>query len=167
MRGVKTRETSVSVIIGTYTEVSHLVEVLNQTHKNAAHKDIVFNCLRAQSRIQVTVAGGKTLWLKKGSPSLILSISEIAALKSWDCSGGKAGVVKTLLYAVDLSASRRAVLLYTDLIYPAVEYEDNSDSRVLKTFLVSTLDGINNFVFAKNDLLLLRPSCKLTRSASG
>ena len=32
-----------------------------------------------------------------------------------------------------------------------------SDSRVLKTFLVSTLDGINNYVFAKPDLRILRP----------
>ena len=65
------------------------------------------------------------LRLKKDSPSLILGIGEIAAGQSWECSGGKAGVVKTLPYAVDLSAGRRAVLLYTDLIYPAVEYEDN------------------------------------------
>ena len=74
-----------------------------------------------------------------------------------ECSGRKAGVVKTLPYAVDLSAGRRAIL-YTDLIYPAVEYEENSDSRVLKKFLVWTLDGINNFVFAKPDSRLLRPS---------
>ena len=67
-------------------------------------------------------------------------------------------MVKTFPYAVDLSAGRRAVLLYTDVIYPAVEYEDNSDSRVLKTFLVRSLDGINNYVFAKPDLRILRPS---------
>ena len=66
--------------------------------------------------------------------------------------------VKTLPYAVDLNAGHQAVLLYTDLIYPAVEYEDNSDSRVLKAFLAQTLDGTNNFVFAKPDLRLLRPS---------
>ena len=61
---------------------------------------------------------------------------------------------ETLPYAVDLSAGRRAVLLYNDLICPAVEYEDNDDSRVLKTFLVTTLDGINNYVFVKPDLRL-------------
>ena len=59
---------------------------------------------------------------------------------------------------LDLSAGRRAALLYTDLIYPAVEYEDNSNNRVLKTFLVQSLDGIDNFVFAKPDLRVLRPS---------
>ena len=59
---------------------------------------------------------------------------------------------------LDLSAGRRAVLLYTDLIYPAVEYEDDSDSCVLKTFLVRSLDGINNFVFTKPDLRILRSS---------
>ena len=101
--------------------------------------------------------------LKKDSPSLILGIGEIAAGKSWEFSGG----VKTLPYAVDLSAGRRAVLLYTDLIYPAVEYEDNSDSRVLKTFLVRSLDGINNFVFAKPDLWVLKPSKQVNEISSG
>ena len=91
--------------------------------------------------------------LKKDSPSLILGIGEIAAGKTWEFSSG----IKTLPSAVDLSAGRRTVLLYTDLIYPAVEYEDNSDSRVLKTFLVRSLDGINYFVFAKPDLRVLRP----------
>ena len=106
----KAIETSVSVLTSTYTEVSHLVKVLNQTLENAGHKDIVFSYVRAHSRIQVTVAG-KTLRLKKDSPSLILGLGEIAAGKSWKCSGEKAGVVKALLYAEDLSAGRRAVLL--------------------------------------------------------
>ena len=41
-----------------------------------------------------------------------------------------------------------------------MEYENNSGSRVLKTLLVSTLDGINNnyFVFAKPYLWVFRPS---------
>ena len=42
-----------------------------------------------------------------------------------------------------------------------MDYKDISDSRVLQTFLVSTLDGINNYVFAKPDLLLLRPSLQV------
>ena len=83
-----------SVLTGTYTEVSHLVNVLNQTLENAGHKDIVFNYLCAQSPIQVRLVGGKTLRLKKDSPSLILGIGEIAAGKTCNCSGGKAGVVK-------------------------------------------------------------------------
>ena len=82
-----------SVLTGSYTEVSHLGKVLNLTLKSAGHKDIGFNYLHAQRRIQVRVLGGKTLRLKKNSPSLILGIGEIAAGKSWECSGGKAGVV--------------------------------------------------------------------------
>ena len=54
--------------------------------------------------------------------------------------------MKTLAYEVDLSAGGRAVLLFTDLMYPAVEY-CNSNSRVLKTFLVQTLDGITIMCF--------------------
>ena len=46
---------------------------------------------------------------------------------------------------------------YTDLIGPSVEYEDNVDSRVLKTFLVQTLNGINNYVFSKDDKCLMLP----------
>ena len=65
--------------------------------------------------------------------------------------------MKTLPYEVGLRAGRRIVLLYTDLIYPTVEYEDNSDSRVLKTFLVQTLVGINNYVITKPDLRRIRP----------
>ena len=87
-------ETSISVLTGTYTEVSNFVKVLNQTLENAGHKDIVFNYLSAQSRIQVTVTDGKTLWLKKDSPSLTLGIGEIAAGKTCNCYGGKAEVVK-------------------------------------------------------------------------
>ena len=68
--------------------------------------------------------------------------------------------------AAELSAGRRAVFLYTDLIYLAVEYEDNSDSRVLKTFLVRSLDGINNFVFAKPDLWVLKPSKQVNEISS-
>ena len=67
----------------------HLVQILNQTLENTGHKYIVFSYLRAQSRIQVTVPGGKTLRLKKDSLSLILGIGEIAAGKSWEFSGGK------------------------------------------------------------------------------
>ena len=79
---VEKKETSVSLLTGTYTEVSHLVKVLEQTLENAGHKDIVFSYVRAQSCIQVTVVGGKTLRLKKDSPSPILGISEIAAGKA-------------------------------------------------------------------------------------
>ena len=45
--------------------------------------------------------------------------------------------------------------MYTDLIGPSVEYEDNEDSRVLQTFLVQTLNGINNYVFGKDDKRLM------------
>ena len=49
------------------------------------------------------------------------------------------------------------MLLYTDLIGPSIEYEDNFDSRVLKTFLIQTLNGVNNYVFSKGDKRLLLP----------
>ena len=55
----KASETPLSVLT-----VSHLVKVINQTLENPGHKGIVFNYVRAQSRIQVTVAVGKTLRLK-------------------------------------------------------------------------------------------------------
>ena len=45
--------------------------------------------------------------------------------------------------------------MYIDLIGPSVDYEDNEDSRVLKTFLVQTLNGINNYVFGKDDKRLM------------
>lgn len=155
--GQQTTETSVSILTGTYTEVNHLVKVINQTLENAGHSDIVFTYVREQSRLQIRVAAGKTLRLKRDSPSLIFGIGEISEDMSWDAAGGSSGIVKTLPYAVDLSAGRRAVLLYTDLINPAVEYEDNSDSRVLKTFLIQTLDGINNYMLAKPDFRLMVP----------
>ena len=63
----------------------------------------------------------------------------------------------TVPVTMDLSKGRRFVLLYTDLIGPSVEYEDNVDSRVLKTFLVQTLNGINNYVFSKDDIRLVLP----------
>ena len=69
----------------------------------------------------------------------------------------------TFPYAVDLSKARRFVLLYTDLIGPSVDYEDNEDSRVLKTFLVQTLNGINNYVFSKDDKRLMLPHENFTQ----
>ena len=76
----------------------------------------MFSYVCTQSSIQVTVADGKFLRPKNDSPSLILGIGEIAAGKSWEYSGGKARVVKTLPCAVDLNAGRLALLLYTDVI---------------------------------------------------
>lgn len=54
--------------------------------------------------------------------------------------------------------------MYTDLIHPAVEYEDNSDSKVLNVFLVETLDGINNYIFKVPGKWLL--SSQLTNEIS-
>ena len=71
---------------------------------------------------------------------MVLGIGEIATRH--DITGSY-----TFPYAVDLSKGRRFVLLYTDLIGPSVKYEDNEDSRVLKSFLVQTLNGINKYVF--------------------
>ena len=81
---------------------------------------------------------------------MVLGIGEIAT--KHDITGSY-----TFPFAVDLSTGRRFVLLYTDLIGPSVEYEDNEDSRVLKTFLVQTLNGINNYVFSKDDKRLMLP----------
>ena len=66
-------------------------------------------------------------------------------------------------YAVDLSKGRRFELLYTDLIGPSIEHEDNFDSRVLKTFLIQTLNGINNYAFSKNDKRLMLPQEKVSQ----
>ena len=69
----------------------------------------------------------------------------------------------TFPYAVDLSKGRRFVLLYTDLTGPSAEYEHNEDSRMLKTFLVQTLNGINNHVFGKEDKRLMLPHENVTQ----
>ena len=54
-------------------------------------------------------------------------------------------------------------MLYTDLVGPSVEYEDNVDSRGLKTFLIQTLNGINNYVFSKDDKRLMLPQENVTQ----
>eukprot|EP00117_Sycon_ciliatum_P031763 scpid42051/ scgid24787/ len=59
--------------------------------------------------------------------------------------------VRVLPHAVDRTIGRRMVLLYTNLIGPSIEYKDNMDSRVVKTFLVQTLSGVNNHVFSQSD----------------
>ena len=88
--------------------------------------------------------------LKKDSPGLVLGAAEISTAYEIRKSSHT-----NLPYAVDLTKGRRLVLLYTDLIGSSIEYEDNTDSRVLKTFLVQTLNGVNNYVFAKDDRLLM------------
>ena len=72
------------------------------------------------------------------------------------------GVSHTFPFALDLTKDRRLILLYTDLIGPAVEYEDNTDSRVLKTFLIQTLNGLNNYVFGKEGKRMLLPHKNVT-----
>ena len=69
----------------------------------------------------------------------------------------------TFPFALDRTKDRRLVLLYTDLIGPAVKYEDNTDSRVLKTFLIQPLNGVNNYVFGKEDKRMLLPHENVSR----
>ena len=52
---------------------------------------------------------------------------------------------------------------YLSLIGPSVEYKDKEDSRVLKTFLVQTLTGVNHYVFSKDDKRLMLPHEKITQ----
>ena len=82
--------------------------------------------------------------------------------RSTECSVGSRGHRFSLphQWVAHLSLccrSGRFVLLYTDLIGPSIEYEDNFDSRVLKTFLIQTLNGVNNYVFSKDDKRLMLP----------
>ena len=141
---------------GTYTNIEDLISVINATLKRAKHPDIVFSYSRLSSRVSVSVPEGKTCRLKQDSPDLVLGLGEIATRH--DITGSY-----TFPYAVDLSKGRRFVLLYTDLIGPSVEYEDNVDSRVLKTFLIQTLNGINNYVFSKDDKRLMLPQENVTQ----
>ena len=140
----------------TYTNIEDLLSVINETLKNSKHQDMQFSYSRPimSSRVSVTVPGGKTCTLKKDSPGLELGIGEIAH----NITGSF-----TFPFPVDLSKGRRFVLLYTDLIGPSVEYEDNEDSRVLKTFLVQILNGINNYVFSKDDKRLMLPHENITQ----
>ena len=115
-----------------------------------------------QSKVVITVPADKILRLTKDSPSLLLGLGEIRGDVVYDVGDQKAATAKILPYAVDLSVGRRAVLLYSDLIYPAVEYEDNADSRVIKTFVIQSLNGINNYVFAKEDFRQMIPHNQVT-----
>ena len=123
--------------------------------KNASHLDIKFFYSRRSSRVRVSVPDGKTVMLRTDSPGVLLGVGEIAT--SYDIIGSH-----TLPYAVDLSRGRRFVLLYTDLIHQSIEYEDNTDSRVLKTFLVQSLNDVNNYVFSKDDARIMVPHKNVT-----
>lgn len=144
------REDRVAIITGTYSDAEVLVSVINETLKRAGHEDVVFSYSRQSSRIGVSTPDGKRCLLKNDSPGVVLGVGEIE--RQYDARGSH-----TFPYAVDLSKGRRMVLLYTDLIGPSIEYEDNTDSRVLKTFLVQTLNGVNNYVFGKEDKRLMLP----------
>lgn len=143
-------EDRLDILTGTYTDIDELMSVINQTFKNTGHTDIVFSYSRLTSRVTVSTPDGKTCRLKNDSPGLVLGVGDITT--SYDITGSR-----TLPYAVDLSKGRRFVLLYTDLIGPSIEYEDNTDSRVLKTFLIRSLNGVNNYVFGKEDKRLMLP----------
>ena len=135
---------------GSYGDADELISVINGTLANAHHEDVVFSYARRSSKVSVSVPQSKKCLLKKDSPGAVLGVGEIAS--TYEIEG-----LHTLPFAVDLYNGRRLVLLYTDMIGPSVEYEDNTDSRVLKTFLVQTLNGVNNFVFAKEDKRLMLP----------
>ena len=115
-------EQQLDVLTGTYTDIDDLISVINETLKQANHTDIKFSYSRRTSRVSVSVPESKTCVLKKDSPSLVLGIGEIAT--KHEITGSY-----TFPLAIDLSKGRRFVLLYTDLIGPSVEYEDNEDSQ--------------------------------------
>lgn len=150
------KEVQLSILTGTYTNIEDLISVINTTLESNDYSDIKFAYSRRTSRVTVTVGEGKTVILKKDSPGLILGIGEINS--SHSITG-----TTVLPYAVDLSKGRRFVLLYTDLIGPSIEYEDNEDSRVLKTFLIQSLNGINNYYFSKDDKRLMLPHENITQ----
>lgn len=153
--GKKETEERLAITTGTYSDADELVGVMNGTLKLANHDDIVFSYSRQTSRISVATPAHKRCVLKNDSPGVVLGVGEIAT--SLALSGST-----TLPYAVDLTKGRRMVLLYTDLIGPSIEYEDNADSRVLKTFLIQTLNGMNNYVFGKEDKRLMLPHERIT-----
>ena len=148
-------EERVDILTGTYTDIADLIDIINETLANAGHADIIFSYSRRTSRVSVSTPRNKTCRLKGDSPGLLLGIGEIA--RSYDIRGSR-----TFPYAVDLSKGRRFVLLYTDLIGPSIEYENNTDSRVLKTFLIQSLNGINNYVFGKEDKRRMLPHENVT-----
>lgn len=143
-------EDQLSIPTGTYSDIDDLVRVINGTLRRAEHDDVVLSYSRQTSRVSILVPRGKLLRLKSDSPGVVLGVGEI--VKDYEIRGSHA-----LPYAVDLSKGRRMILLYTDLIGPSIEYEDNTDSRVLKTFLVQTLNGVNNYVFTKDDRRVMLP----------
>ena len=146
----ETVEEELNILTGTYTDAEDLVTVINETLKRAGHADIVFSYSRRTSRISVSVPEGKICSLKKDSPGLLLGLGEVSTAHTITGS-------YTFPFAVDLTKGRRFVLLYTDLIGSSVEYEDNNDSRVLRTCLIQTLNGINNYVFSRADKRLMLP----------
>ena len=160
---VKGKVTSdVEIQPGSYTDVGHLMKTINAALAKSGHDDVTFDYIRVQSKVVITVPADKILRLTKDSPSLLLGLGEIRGDVVYDVGDQKAATAKILPYAVDLSVGRRAVLLYSDLIYPAVEYEDNADSRVIKTFVIQSLNGINNYVFAKEDFRQMIPHNQVT-----
>jgi len=144
--GAGEQEERLEILTGSYTDIEDLISVINATLSTAGHADIRFAYSRLTSKISVSVPEGKTCTLKNDSPSIVLGVGELGSKAEYKIQGSR-----TFPYAVDLSKGRRFVLLYTDLIGPSVEYEDNEDSRVLKTFLIQTLNGVNNYVFSKDD----------------
>ena len=143
-------EDQVSIVTGSYSDTEDLVALINEALKRAGHRDIVLTYSRRTSRISVSIPDGKRCVLKGDSPSVVLGIGEIKTTYEIKRS-------QTFPHAVDLTQGRRLVLLYTDLIGPSIEYEDNTDSSVVKTFLVQTLNGVNNYVFGKEDERLMLP----------
>ena len=139
-----------SIKTGTYSDIEDLISIINATLERGNHGDVSFSYSRHSSRVSVSTPDGKQCILKADSPSVVLSIGELRT--PYVIKGSH-----TIPHAVDLTRGRQMVLLYTDLISPAIEYEDNTDSRVVKTFLVQTLNGVNNYVFGKEDKRLLLP----------
>ena len=140
-------EVELSITTGTYSDIDNLIAVIKKLER-AGHGDVVFTYSRQTSRVSVSAPTGKRCVLKSDSLGVLLGVGEIT--KPYAIRGSHA-----FPYAVDLTKGRRLVFLYTDLIGPSIEYEDNSDSRVLKTFLVQTLNGVNNYVFSHADKRLM------------
>ena len=77
------------------------MKTINAALAKSGHDDVIFDYIRVQSKVVITVPADKILRLTKDSPSLLLGLGEIRGDVVYDVGDQKAATAKILPFAVD------------------------------------------------------------------
>eukprot|EP00117_Sycon_ciliatum_P000333 scpid75713/ scgid6441/ len=146
------RDHTLVLLTGTYETAEQLRDMLNARLNQRSLNNVTFSYSRATGKFSLAMNAGVRVVFDSNSPNQVLGIGNLGKGEYTIQAPGS-----EFPYPVDLSDGVRQVLLYTDSIPHSIEYENNTDSRLLKAFPIITQHGVNNYVFSNADERIMLP----------